>query len=160
MATLLNEVTTAEQLEAVDISGKVVFSQDTGFRIASDPATVRAPDAAFVNSLRAREITCRGYATVVPNLVVEVLSTDDRPAQVLEKLADWLDVGACLRGCWTPCAARCAFTAPTGAWPFLTRAARSTGRTCSPASPARWPSFSTEPAKGSAVASRARAAGR
>src|SRR6266705_1786112 len=48
----------------------LVFAQDTGFKIASDPDTVRAPD-----------------------LLAEILSPDDRPAEVLAKVADWLGAG-------------------------------------------------------------------
>lgn len=70
-----------------------VVAQDTGFRIASDPDTVRAPDAAFLDVERSKRITPRGYAAVAPNLVVEVLSPEDRPAEVLEKIADWLGAG-------------------------------------------------------------------
>lgn len=70
-----------------------VVAQDTGFRIASDPDTVRAPDAAFLDNERSKRITRRGYASVAPNLVVEVLSPDDRPGEVLEKVADWLGAG-------------------------------------------------------------------
>lgn len=70
-----------------------VMAQDTGFKIASNPDTVRAPDAAFLDSERSRMITRRGYSAVAPNLVVEVLSPDDRPAEVLEKIADWLSAG-------------------------------------------------------------------
>ncbi|HYC53056.1 MAG TPA: Uma2 family endonuclease, partial [Gemmatimonadaceae bacterium] len=66
---------------------------DTGFRIARDPDTVRAPDAAFLDVERSKRITRRGYADVAPNLVVEVLSPDDRPAEVLERIADWLNAG-------------------------------------------------------------------
>lgn len=70
-----------------------VVAQDTGFRIGADPDTVRAPDAAFLDVERSKRITRRGYAAVAPNLVVEVLSPDDRPAEVLEKVADWLNAG-------------------------------------------------------------------
>jgi Uma2 family endonuclease len=70
-----------------------VMAQDTGFRIASDPDTVRAPDAAYLDVERSKRVTRRGYSPVAPNLVVEVLSPDDRPAEVLEKIADWLSAG-------------------------------------------------------------------
>lgn len=70
-----------------------VMAQDTGFKIRSDPDTVRAPDAAFLDPERSRKITPRGYSAVAPNLVVEVLSPDDRPADVLEKIADGLSAG-------------------------------------------------------------------
>lgn len=71
----------------------VVFAQDTGFKIASDPDTVRAPDVAFVGRERMGLIGRRGYAALAPDLLAEVLSPDDRPAEVLAKVADWLAAG-------------------------------------------------------------------
>jgi len=35
----------------------------------------------------------RGYAPFPPDLAVEVLSPDDRPGEVLAKVADWLKAG-------------------------------------------------------------------
>ena len=70
-----------------------VFGQDTGFRIESNPDTVRAPDVAFLNRERSARVVRRGYAAVAPNLAVEVLSPDDRAAEVLEKVAAWLSAG-------------------------------------------------------------------
>jgi Uma2 family endonuclease len=71
----------------------IVFAQDTGFRIARDPDTVRAPDVAFVGRERADRIPPRGYAEVAPDLLAEILSPDDVPAEVLTKVADWLAAG-------------------------------------------------------------------
>ena len=71
----------------------VVFGQDTGFKIASDPDTVRAPDLAFVDRARAGQIPPRGYAAMAPDLVAEILSPDDRPGEVLAKVGEWLDAG-------------------------------------------------------------------
>lgn len=70
-----------------------LFSQDTGFKIESSPDTVRAPDVAFVSKARHPEIPRRGYAPFAPELAVEILSPDDRPGEVLSKVADWLDAG-------------------------------------------------------------------
>lgn len=70
-----------------------VFGQDTGFKIASDPDTVRAPDLAFVRRDRLALIAPRGYAGLAPDLVAEILSPDDRPGEVLAKIAEWLDAG-------------------------------------------------------------------
>ena len=70
-----------------------VFGQDTGFHIASKPDTVRAPDLAFVSSERMPAARVRGYANIAPDLIVEILSPGDRPADVLEKVADWLRAG-------------------------------------------------------------------
>lgn len=71
----------------------MVFAQDTGFQIESNPDTVRAPDAAFLTAARAAAIHDRGYARVAPDLVAEVLSPDDRRGDVRAKVADWLAAG-------------------------------------------------------------------
>ncbi len=71
----------------------LVFAQDTGFKIASDPDTVRAPDVAFVARERLGLIHARGYAALSPDLLAEILSPDDRPGEVLAKVADWLAAG-------------------------------------------------------------------
>ena len=70
-----------------------VLAAETGFTLARDPDTVRAPDAAFIRSERLPEPPPRGYARLAPDLVVEVLSPDDRPGEVLAKVADWLNAG-------------------------------------------------------------------
>ena len=70
-----------------------VLGQDTGFKIASDPDTVRAPDLAFVDRARVAQIARRGYAALAPDLVAEILSPDDRPGEVLTKVGDWLAAG-------------------------------------------------------------------
>ena len=69
------------------------FGQDTGFKIASDPDTVRAPDLAFVRAERVGLIAPRGYAALAPDLVAEILSPDDRPGDVLAKVGEWLVAG-------------------------------------------------------------------
>ena len=70
-----------------------LFSQDTGFKIASNPDTVHAPDVAFVSIDRQPVLQKRGYGVVVPDLVVEVLSPDDRPGDILLKVGDWIAAG-------------------------------------------------------------------
>jgi Uma2 family endonuclease len=70
-----------------------IASQDTGFQIASDPDTVRAPDVAFLSNERLSDVRPLGYAAGAPDLAVEILSPGDRPAEVLEKIADWLRAG-------------------------------------------------------------------
>jgi Uma2 family endonuclease len=71
----------------------IVFAQDTGFKIGSDPDTVRAPDVAFVGRDRGAQIPPRGYADLAPDLLAEILSPGDAPAEVLAKVADWLAAG-------------------------------------------------------------------
>jgi Uma2 family endonuclease len=70
-----------------------VFAAETGFTIARQPDTVRAPDVAFVSSARLPHPAPRGFAELAPDLAVEVVSPDDRPGDVLEKVADWLKAG-------------------------------------------------------------------
>jgi len=63
----------------------VVYAAETGFRLESDPDTVRAPDIAFVRAERVKAIT--GYLSGSPDLVVETLSPTDRIHDVEEKVA-------------------------------------------------------------------------
>jgi Uma2 family endonuclease len=71
-----------------------VFAQDTGFKIESDPDTVRAPDVAFLSAARLDAVGRRGYAAVAPDLAAEVMSPDDRPGELLSKVAAWLSAGS------------------------------------------------------------------
>lgn len=70
-----------------------LFAQDTGFRIFENPDTVRAADLAFVSAARAADLPRTGYATVAPDLVVEIISPNDRPGELLNKVGDWLEAG-------------------------------------------------------------------
>lgn len=70
-----------------------VFTAETGFTLARDPDTVRAPDVAFISTARLLPRDTRGFAELAPDLVVEVLSPADRPGEVLEKVGDWLNAG-------------------------------------------------------------------
>ena len=71
-----------------------VFAAETGFIIQHDPDTVRAPDAAFVSQdrLSADEIP-DSYIDLIPDLVVEVVSPNDRRREVREKVEEWLNAG-------------------------------------------------------------------
>jgi Uma2 family endonuclease len=71
----------------------VVFAQDTGFKIQSEPDTVRAPDAAFLAQERVNLVPDRGYAALTPDLLAEIVSPDDRPGELLAKIAQWLEAG-------------------------------------------------------------------
>jgi Uma2 family endonuclease len=63
---------------------------EVGFKLASNPDTVRAPDVAFVRRDRIPTPEPRGFWNGPPDLAVEVLSPDDRPEEVREKLAEYL----------------------------------------------------------------------
>jgi Uma2 family endonuclease len=71
-----------------------VYAAETGFTLARHPDTVRAPDVAFVRQQRVTDPEPLGFPEFAPDLVVEVLSPDDRPGEVLTKIGDWLEGGA------------------------------------------------------------------
>lgn len=71
-----------------------VFAAETGFTLRRGPDTVRAPDVAFISAVRLPDPAPRGFAEIAPDLAVEVLSPDDRPGELLAKVADWLEAGA------------------------------------------------------------------
>src|SRR5437773_7749327 len=56
-----------------------VYAAESGFKLASNPDTVRAPDIAFVTRERLPPPTTTGYPALAPDLAVEVLSPEDRP---------------------------------------------------------------------------------
>jgi len=71
-----------------------VHAAETGFKLESDPDTVRAPDIAFVALDREPDDEVTGYWDGAPDLAVEVLSPNDRPRNVEPKVRQWLATGA------------------------------------------------------------------
>ena len=73
----------------------VTFGAETGFVLARDPDTVRAPDAAFVTKEHADAIgrTVK-YWPQAPDFAVEVVSPDDSFREVEEKALSWLRAGS------------------------------------------------------------------
>ncbi|HEX8432843.1 MAG TPA: Uma2 family endonuclease, partial [Longimicrobium sp.] len=72
----------------------LMVAAETGFRIASDPDTVLAPDLGFVSHKRASRIDYHGgYWPGAPDLAVEVVSPGDRAPKVEAKAFAWLDAG-------------------------------------------------------------------
>lgn len=73
----------------------VVYAAETGFRLSSNPDTVRAPDVAFVARAREEKVgDLEGFFPGAPDLAVEVLSPTDTYTEVEEKALAWLDGGA------------------------------------------------------------------
>jgi len=70
----------------------LLHGAETGFVLSRDPDTVRAPDLAFTRAERVSP-PARGFVPSAPDLAVEVLSPDDRPGYVREKVAEWLEAG-------------------------------------------------------------------
>jgi Uma2 family endonuclease len=71
------------------------FGAETGFRLASDPDTVRAADAAFVRRERADEVgRIAEFWPGAPDLAVEVISPRDSYSEVHGKALEWLEAGS------------------------------------------------------------------
>ena len=69
------------------------YAAETGFRLASDPDTVLAPDAAFVRADRLAGARTGGFLRGAPDLVLEVLSPGDSADEMEEKVWEWLGAG-------------------------------------------------------------------
>ena len=73
----------------------LVFAAETGFKLATNPDTVRAADVALVLNER---IPAAGvpdsFWEGAPDLAVEVFSPNDSTSDVLDKVRDYLAAGA------------------------------------------------------------------
>jgi Uma2 family endonuclease len=72
----------------------LVFGAEAGFRLTTDPDTVRAPDLAFVRRARIPATGIpTGFWPGAPDLAAEVVSPSDTYEHVAAKVADWLRAG-------------------------------------------------------------------
>jgi Uma2 family endonuclease len=69
-----------------------VTGGEVGIYIRRRPDTVRGADIAFISSQRRSKPT-KGFLDVAPELVVEIMSPDDRWQAMREKLADYFSIG-------------------------------------------------------------------
>lgn len=73
----------------------VVLGAETGFKLTTNPDTVRAPDIAFIRQERINEAgDPESYWLGAPDLAVEVLSPTDRTTEIEEKVEAFLRAGA------------------------------------------------------------------
>jgi Uma2 family endonuclease len=82
----------------VEAGGHGVVLADAGVLLSRDPDTVRGPDIAFFSPDR---VPASGYETPfwgAPDLAVEIASPSNRPAELQEKVADY--IGAGVRRVW------------------------------------------------------------
>ncbi|HLL71416.1 MAG TPA: Uma2 family endonuclease [Pyrinomonadaceae bacterium] len=71
-----------------------VYAAETGFKLRTNPDTVRAPDVSFIRLERVEEVgETEGFWPGAPDLVVEVNSPGDTIGEVEEKVRDWLSAG-------------------------------------------------------------------
>lgn len=72
-----------------------VLTGEMGFYTRGDNKTVRAADVALVSYQRMPEMPT-GYTDIVPELVVEVVSPNDRASDIEAKAQEWLTFGVSL----------------------------------------------------------------
>lgn len=66
---------------------------EVGIYVQRNPDTVRAADVLYISDERYSRRSSTGYLDVAPELVVEVLSPEDRWSEVMRKLAEYLGAG-------------------------------------------------------------------
>jgi Uma2 family endonuclease len=72
-----------------------VYAAETGFKLESNPDTVRAPDIAFVRAERIEAAgRVQGYGEGAPDLAVEVLSPGNTKREMAEKVEQYFAAGA------------------------------------------------------------------
>ncbi|MCB9458194.1 MAG: Uma2 family endonuclease [Anaerolineaceae bacterium] len=72
-----------------------VLVGEVGFYTRQNDQTVRAADVAFISYKRMpMGQVPAGYGTIAPELIVEVVSPNDRAADIESKVQEWLDFGA------------------------------------------------------------------
>jgi Uma2 family endonuclease len=71
-----------------------VYAAETGFKLSSNPDTVRAPDIAFIRQEHVDAVgKTKGFWPGAPDLAVEVLSPSDTVGEIEEKVTEWLTAG-------------------------------------------------------------------
>ncbi len=70
-----------------------VLTGEVGIFTRRDPDTVRGADVAYLSGERLALVRSSSFLDVTPEIVVEVLSPDDRWSGVTEKLAEYFAIG-------------------------------------------------------------------
>lgn len=124
-----------------EVHGGRAFAAETGFKLASDPDTVRAPDAAYVDAEHARRVgRSPGFWPGAPDLAVEVVSPTDSYSDLHEKALQWLAAGAGVVLVCDPASRRVTRYRPPGE---ITVHAGAQTVDCSPAAPGFTPAVET-----------------
>ncbi len=70
-----------------------VCSNDTGLLVERDPDTLRGPDLMFIDEPLGLDQLSRKFTQRIPQLVVEVMSPNDRPTQLNRRIGQYLKRG-------------------------------------------------------------------
>lgn len=89
------EVKLAARLEAFVTKHALgeVYAGEVGIVIRRSPDTLRAADIAFLSRSRLERASPHGFLDVAPDLIVEIVSPNDRWTDVNDKIADYFVIG-------------------------------------------------------------------
>jgi Uma2 family endonuclease len=73
-----------------------VLVGEVGIYTKRNPDTVRGADAIFISHTRLARLKSASFLDVAPELVIEVMSPDDRWSEVKQKLREYFDMGVLL----------------------------------------------------------------
>jgi Uma2 family endonuclease len=114
-----------------------------GYRLETDPDTVRGPAVSFITRERVEAIgRIPGYWLEAPALAVEVYAPSDIYSHVAERVADYLEHGTPSSGCWTPGVTSSPPIAPASACRCTPATPCSTPKGSFLAGSCRWASYS------------------
>ncbi len=70
-----------------------LYGGEAGFILSRNPDTVRGADVAYLVREKAQRVPDTGFVPFAPDLVVELVSPNDRYGEVMAKVGDWLNGG-------------------------------------------------------------------
>ena len=76
----------AKQLDKVQVGEVGIYTQH-------DPDTIRGADVLFISHERYTQQASAGFLRVAPDLVVEIMSPNDRWSEVTQKLREYFEIG-------------------------------------------------------------------
>ena len=69
-----------------------ILTGEVGIYTRRNPDSVRGADVAYISNERFSQVQSRSYLDVAPELIVEVLSPDDRWSDIMDKLAEYFAI--------------------------------------------------------------------
>lgn len=73
-----------------------VLAGEVGIYTRRNPDSVRAADVAFISNERLQQVQSRSFLDISPELIVEIMSPDDRWSEIHKKLTEYFAVDVTL----------------------------------------------------------------
>lgn len=126
--TIANTISVLLTLHTKEKNLGTICAAETGIYTQRNPDTIRAPDSLFISNEREAQITDHTkYLEIAPELVVEVLSSNDTWTEVESKIEEYFSAGVCLVWVIDPKQEIVAVYHPTGERARLTKSDTLTG---------------------------------